>query len=149
MKVILLQDVKGMGKKNDVVEVAEGYARNYLIPRGLAAEASTANLKQREQTIQSQTRKRQREEEQAQAIAQKIASLRLQIKVKAGEGGRLFGSVTSADIARELERQAGVTVDKRRIELEEPIKSVGTYQVPVKLHPGVQATVAVSVVGEG
>ena len=147
MKVILLKDVKNLGKKNDVIEVAEGYARNYLIPRGLAAEASAGNLKQREQELATQSRKRQREEEQAQAIAQKLAGLRLQIKVKAGEGGRLFGSVTSADLAKELERH-GIAVDKRRIELEEPIKQVGSYEIPVKLYPGVQATLAVTVVGE-
>lgn len=148
MKVILLQDVKNLGKKNDLVEVAEGYARNYLIPRGLAAEASAANLRQREQTLKTQSRKRQREEDQARAIADKLKERTIVVTVKAGEGGRLFGSVTSADIARELERQLSVTVDKRRIELEEPIKAVGTYRIPVKLYPGVQATLAVQVVGE-
>lgn len=148
MKVILLQDVKNLGKKNDLIEVAEGYARNYLIPRGLAAEASAANLRQREQTLKTQSRKRQREEDQARAIADKLKERTIVVTVKAGEGGRLFGSVTSADIARELERQLSVTVDKRRIELEEPIKAVGTYRIPVKLYPGVQATLAVQVVGE-
>ncbi|HLT58105.1 MAG: 50S ribosomal protein L9 [Limnochordales bacterium] len=148
MKVILLQDVKNLGKKNDLVEVAEGYARNYLIPRGLAAEATAANLRQRDHSLKAESRRRQREEEQAQAAAAKLQGQRIVIRVKAGEGGRLFGSVTSADIAREVERQAGVSLDKRRIELEEPIKAVGTYEVPVKLHPGVQATLAVQVVGD-
>ncbi|HEY8418231.1 MAG TPA: 50S ribosomal protein L9 [Limnochordales bacterium] len=148
MKVILLQDVKGVGKKNDIIDVAEGYARNFLIPRGLAAEASAANLRQREEVLAAASRKRQREEEQARATAQKLQGRQLVIRARAGEAGRLFGSVTSADIAEELERQWGVAVDKRRIELEEPIKAVGTYQIPVKLHPGVQATLAVQVVGE-
>jgi len=148
MKVILLQDVKSLGKKNDVIDVAEGYARNFLIPRGLAAEASAANLRQREEALAAAGRKRQREEEQARATAQKLQGRELVIRVRAGEAGRLFGSVTSADIAQELERQWGVAVDKRRIELEEPIKTVGSYRIPVKLYPGVQATLAVQVVGE-
>lgn len=114
----------------------------------MAAEASAANLRQREQTLKTQSRKRQREEDQARAIADKLKERTIVVTVKAGEGGRLFGSVTSADIARELERQLSVTVDKRRIELEEPIKAVGTYRIPVKLYPGVQATLAVQVVGE-
>ncbi|MBO8141085.1 MAG: 50S ribosomal protein L9 [Firmicutes bacterium] len=148
MKVILLQDVKGLGRKNDVVDVAEGYGRNYLIPRGLALLATDASLKQREQKQRAEKRKREREEAQARETATKLEARPLVLKVKAGEGGKLFGSVTAADIARELLQQHGANVDKRRIELDEPIKSIGTYEIAVRLHPGVQARLKLEVLEE-
>ncbi|REJ35536.1 MAG: 50S ribosomal protein L9 [Bacillota bacterium] len=146
MKVILLQDVKNIGRKDEVVDVAEGYARNFLIPRGLAVEATGANLKQHEQRQKRAAAKQAREEAEAREAADKLARGTLVIKVKAGEGGRLFGSVTSGDIAEHVEKQLGVRVDKRRIELDEPLKTVGAHTVTVRLYPGVQAQLKVDLV---
>lgn len=145
MKVILLEDVKNVGRKDELVDVAEGYARNFLIPRGLAVEASAANLKQHEQRQKRAAAKQAREEAEAKETADKLAQRPLVLKVKAGEGGRLFGSVTSSDIADEIKKQMGLTVDRRRIELDEPLKTVGSHQVTIRLYPGVQAELQVNV----
>lgn len=148
MKVILLKDVKNVGRQNELVEVAEGYARNYLIPRGLAVEATAANLKQYEERKRQQAAKRAREEAEARETAARLQRQPLIIKVKAGESGRLFGSVTSGDIAEAVEKQFGVKVDRRRIELDEPLKAVGSHKVVVRLYQGVQAELQVNVQAE-
>lgn len=145
MKVILVQDVKGVGRKDELVDVSEGYARNFLIPRGLALEANAANLKQHEQRQKRAAAKQAREEAEAREAAEKLAERPLVLKVKAGEGGRLFGSVTSSDIAEQIEKQMGLTVDRRRIELDEPLKTVGSHKVTIRLYPGVQAELQVNV----
>lgn len=146
MKVILLQDVKNVGRKNDLVDVAEGYGRNFLIPRGLAVEANQANLKQHEQRQKREAAKQAREEAEARETAARLADHTLVLKVKAGDGGRLFGSVTSSDIAEQVEKQLGVAVDRRRIELDEPLKTIGSHRVTIRLYPGVQAELRVDVV---
>lgn len=143
MKVILVKDVKNVGRQNEVVDVAEGYARNYLIPRGLAIEANAANLKQHEERKRREAAKQAREEAEARETAARLMQQPLVIQVKAGEGGRLFGSVTSGDIAAAMEKQFGVKLDKRRIELDEPLKTVGAHKVVVRLYPGVQAELQV------
>ncbi|MFO7266210.1 MAG: 50S ribosomal protein L9 [Limnochordales bacterium] len=148
MKVILVKDVKNVGRQNEVVDVAEGYARNFLIPRGLAVEATPANLKQHEERLRREAAKKAREEAEARETAARLAQKPLVIKVKAGESGRLFGSVTSGDIAEAVEKQFGVKLDKRRIELDEPLKTVGAYKVAVRLHPGVQAELQVHLQAE-
>jgi large subunit ribosomal protein L9 len=147
MRIILLEDVDRLGKRGAVLNVADGYGRNFLIPRNLAAPATEANLKQ----IEAQSKKRQiveaKEEKDAGQIKEEIEKLKISIPMKAGEEDVLFGSVTSASIANELEKQ-GYSIDKRKIELDEPIKRLGEYQVPVRLHKSVTAHVQLSVVKE-
>lgn len=145
MEVILREDVQSLGKAGAVVRVKPGYARNFLLPRGLAYEATEGNKKRI--AAEGRARDTRREEDRAKATenARSLEALALTIPAKAGEGERLFGSVTSQDIAQALER-AGQPVDKRRIELEHPIKSLGDHRVPVRLHPDVQAIVRVTVV---
>lgn len=149
MKVILLQDVKKIGNKNDLVDVAEGYARNYLIPRGLAAEATAANLRRREQDRATEAQRQEREEAEATAAAKKIESQTVVLKVKAGEGGRLFGSVTAADIAAQVEAQLGVEVDRRRIDLSEPLKTLGNHELSIRLAHGIRALLNVELTEGG
>lgn len=146
MKVILVQDVKNLGRKNELVNVAEGYGRNFLIPRGLAVEATEANMKRHVQEQQREADKQERAAAEARETAARLGEKALVLKVKAGEGGRLFGSVTSSDIAEQVERQFGVTVDRRRIELDEPLKTIGSHKVSIRLHPGIQAELEVNVV---
>ncbi|WP_274654905.1 50S ribosomal protein L9 [Paenibacillus humicola] len=142
MKVIFLQDVKGQGKKGEVKDLSEGYVRNFLLPKGLAKIASEGNLKTLEVQNASEQKRKQKEKEDAQALAARLEQLTVVVKAKAGEGGRLFGAVTSKQIAEALEG-SGVKIDKRKIELEEPIRSLGMTNVPVKLHPEVKATMRV------
>lgn len=145
MKVILLQDVKKLGKKNDVIEVKDGYARNSLIPQGLAMEATNTAVNQRNLKIQAEKRRKQEELEQATEDAKQINDKKIVVSVKVGEGGRVFGSVTSKDIAEQIQSQLNYKVDRKKINLVEPIKALGTYNVEVKIHPKVTASVAVSV----
>jgi len=147
MKVIFLQDVKGQGKRGDVKEVSEGYVRNFLLPKGLVKPASEGNMKVLNAQNASEKRKKDQEREDAKTLAAKLETLTVTVKTKSGEGGRLFGSVTSKQIAESLEKQ-GYRVDKRKIELAEPIRSLGVTQVPVKLHPEVKATLKVQTVEE-
>ena len=146
MEVILQKDVKNLGKKGEVVDVAEGYARNFLLPRGLAVEATAGNLKQVSLENKAKKQKRERELKEAQDIAAKLDGQKLQIATKVGESGKLFGSITNKDIADRLKRQYKVEIDKRKIELEEPIKSLGKYPVTVRIHPKVKAEVIVQVI---
>lgn len=135
MEVILTQDVKGLGEKGQLVKVADGYGRNFLLPRGMAVLATVGNRKQMEDLRMVQSRRLRRQEREAEALAEKLAGVAVTLTAKAGEGGKLFGSVTGGDIVDALAKQ-GIVVDKRKVELEEPIKSVGEYTVPVRLLPG-------------
>lgn len=146
MKVILLKDVKDIGQKGEVVNVAEGYARNYLLPRKLAAEATESSLKQLEQEKKAQERKRQKEKQMAMEQAEMLSKTHLTLKVKAGEQGKLFGSITSRDISDALKKQYNMDVDKRKIELSNPIKSVGDYEVTIKLAPEVETKILIKIV---
>ena len=144
MKVILREDVPGLGEKGEIKEVAPGYGRNLLIPRGMAEEATPGRLRDlehREQALQSRKR---RQEKESRSQAEQLEQQELRFKLAAGEGGRLFGSVTAADIAGRLQ-QMGFGVEKKKVVLEEPIKAVGRYEITIKLHPGVEAVVAVEV----
>ncbi|MGF7049314.1 large subunit ribosomal protein L9 [Paenibacillus sp. DS2015] len=144
MKVIFIKDVKGQGKKGQVKEVSEGYAANFLLPRGLAKSATDGNMKTLEnQTVAEQNRKDQ-EKEEAQALAKKLEGMNIVLSAKSGEGGRLFGAITSKQIAEAL-AALGVKIDKRKIELGDPIRNLGVTQVPVKLHSEVKATLKVQV----
>ncbi len=133
MKIILKQDVEKLGKAGDVVKVAPGYGRNYLIPRRLAVEATAGNLKITEIEKLAQARRDQHEKEAATLIAREIVKFNVTIQRKAGESGSLYGSVTALDIADFLSAHR-IEIDKRKIQLEEPIKTVGEYQVPIRLH---------------
>lgn len=145
MKVIFLKDVKGKGKKGEVKNVADGYAQNFLFKQGLAIEATPANLKALE--AQKNKQKKEAEEELARAkkLKEKIDTLTVELFAKAGEGGRLFGSVTSKQIAEALQQQHDIKIDKRKIELDDAIRALGYTNVPIKLHPEVTATLKVHV----
>ncbi|AZR74268.1 50S ribosomal protein L9 [Anoxybacter fermentans] len=145
MKVILLKNVKGVGKEGEVVEVADGYGRNFLIPRGLAKEATEGNLADLKHKKKVEKKKQEKELKEAQDLKARMEKNVFEIKVKAGENGRLFGSVTSSDIAKALKKE-GFNVDKRKIELKENIKELGMHKVDVKLHREVTATLKVKVV---
>lgn len=148
MKVILSQDVKGLGKEGEVVNTSEGYARNYLIPRGLAIEASEKSLKVLDAKRRAADEKARRELAQARRTGERLSQGPIRIKARAGEGGKLFGSITARDIADAVASSLQVEVDKRKIELEEPIKLAGRYTVPVRLHPQVMVDLHLEVIAE-
>jgi large subunit ribosomal protein L9 len=148
MKVILVKDVPSLGKAGSVVEVREGYARNYLLPRGLAREATEGQLRALEEERAALDRKLARERERAAEAARALRGRTVRIPAKAGSSGRLFGAVTAQQIAEAL-RQMGFAVDRKQVDLSEPIKSVGTYRVTVRLPHGQQAEVEVQVTGDG
>ncbi|MGI6120313.1 MAG: 50S ribosomal protein L9 [Desulfosporosinus sp.] len=145
MKVILQADVRGTGKQGQVLEVADGYARNYLFPKKLAIEATAGNIRDITHKKALEESRKEKEKEDAVELAGKINNLQVEVQMKTGEGGRLFGSVTSKEIADALKKQQGLEVDKRKIELNEPIKSLGNHKVNIKIHPDVSATLKVSV----
>ncbi|MGM8215798.1 50S ribosomal protein L9 [Bacillaceae bacterium W0354] len=145
MKVIFTKDVKGKGKKGEVKDVSEGYARNYLLKNNLAVEANKGNLKQLEGQKKKQKEIEQEVLEEAKQLKEKLENLTVELKAKSGESGRLFGSITNKQIADELKKNYKIKIDKRKIELDEPIRSLGVTQVPVKLHPDVSATLKVHV----
>jgi large subunit ribosomal protein L9 len=147
MKVIFLQDVKGKGKKGEIKDVSEGYARNFLLPRGLVQIATAGATKSLEQIQAAEEKRKEREKQEAQALAARLSEMTIVIKAKAGEGGRLFGAITSKQIAETLEKQ-NIKIDKRKIELDEPIRSLGVTKVQLKLHPDVRGTLNVQVVEE-
>lgn len=147
MEVILKEDVNKLGHRGDVVKVADGYGRNYLLPEKLAIEATTVNKAVIEQMKASAVRKSAKEKVNAEALAQQLNAVELVFERKVGESDHLFGSVTSSDIAHELEAK-GFTVDRRKIALDDPLKTIGEYHVPVKLHREVTSHVKVTVKGD-
>ncbi len=148
MKVILLKDVAALGHAGDVREVKDGHARNYLLPRGLAAPATESSLRALEQTKAAAGRREARFGEELNALKGRLESLVVEVRARAGEDGKLFGSVTAQDVADAIQRQ-GIDVSKKQIELEEPIKNTGFYKVPVRLHPKATAKVEVNVIAAG
>jgi large subunit ribosomal protein L9 len=147
MKVIFLQDVKGQGKKGEIKEVSEGYARNFLIPKGVVQIATDGAKKSLEQQAASAQKKKENEKNEFKALAAKLSEMTVVIKAKAGEGGRLFGAITSKQIAEALEAHK-ISIDKRKIELDDPIRILGITKVTVKLYPDVKGTLNVQVVEE-
>jgi large subunit ribosomal protein L9 len=145
VKIVLRSDVSNLGRKGDLVDVADGYARNYLVPRGLAIKASSGVSRQAESMRRSRQVRDTREREGAEATARQLEARRVQIPARSGEGGRLFGSVTAVDVAEAVEAQTGVHLDRRRLHLD-PIKTLGVHEVSVRLHPEVEVTVTVEVV---
>lgn len=148
MRIILKEDVAKLGLEGDLVTVSDGYARNYLLPRGLAVEATGGNLKawQEEQKVKEE--RHDREEDEARALAQKIQDKKVKLTVKVGDGERLFGSVTTKDIAMAVNKQLKVKLDRKKIELGEPLKTIGTHSVKVKLFPKVEAQIQVELTAE-
>ena len=145
MKVILLKDVKGQGKKGEIVNVSDGYARNYLFPRNLAQEATAQNLNSAQVKQEAAAHKKEMEKKNAQEMAKQLENKGVVIKAKCGSTGRLFGAITNAEIAEALNQQTGLELDKKKVVLANPIKELGEYTVTVKLHAGVQATIGLKV----
>ena len=148
MKVILQREVEKLGAPGDVVEVADGYARNYLIPRKLAAPASEGAVKHAQQLRRGHDEQVRKALAESKAIAEKLVASPLRVKAKAGEDGRLFGSITANELAKQLQERSEGAIDRRQIHLAEPIRNLGTHEVTVRLHPEVSATVTVEVVRE-
>jgi large subunit ribosomal protein L9 len=148
MKVILLQDVEGLGKAGDLKDVANGYARNYLLPRRLAAGATPELLANHQQRIAAEQRKREKQKESNQQQAERLGQVSLTFKARVGRQGRLYGSITSQDIAAGLRESEGITIDRRVIELSEPIRTLGTFKVPVKLAQKLEPEITVNVIDE-
>ena len=144
MIVILTQDVKGKGKAGDVVKVNDGYARNMLLPKGLAKEATQGNVRSLEKQKALAEEKRQEQKAAAQKQAEKLEKLTVTIQSKGGENGKLFGSVTAKEVAENVKKQFGVETDKRKITMED-VKSYGTYEAEIKLYPGISAKIYVQV----
>ncbi|MFD2672185.1 50S ribosomal protein L9 [Marinicrinis sediminis] len=145
MKVIFLQDVKGQGKKGETKNVSDGYAENFLIKRNLAIPANEGNVKQLDQQKKAEQKKEEDQLNEAKKLAEKLEKLTVDFEVKAGEGGRLFGSITNKQIAEQLAKSHKIKVDKRKIEMSDPVRSLGVTQVQVKLHPEVTAVLKVQV----
>ncbi len=146
MEVILLKDVERVGRAGEVRDVAPGYARNYLIPQGLATRVTIGTLKQMQQQRQAEARREEELEVEAREFAAELEGVTLTLSAKTGEKDRLYGSITSGDIAAALEREIGKSVDRRKIGLEEPIRELGTYSVPFKLLSDLAPTITVDVV---
>jgi large subunit ribosomal protein L9 len=146
MRVVLRTDIHGVGKKGDIVDVADGYARNFLVPGGRAFKASAGVVAQAASMRRGRDLKDARERTAAEAVARELVAKIIRIPARAGSEGRLFGSITNADVAEAVEAQAGAHIDRRRLELHEPIKELGTHEVPVRLHPEVQFRITVEVV---
>ena len=145
MKIILLQDEKKLGKKGDIVEVSEGYARNFVLPKKIGVEATPKNLNDLKLQKSNEAKVAQEQLDNAKAMAELLASKEVVVSIKAGENGRTFGSVSTKEIGQALKAQTGIEVDKKKLVLPEAIKSFGVYEVPIKLHPKVTGTVKVKV----
>ncbi len=148
MKVILQQEVKKLGKKGDVIEVSEGYARNYLLLQKLAIAATATNINNASQQKASEQRKVQRAIDEANIMASQMSKVEVTIGIKMGEGGKVFGSITSKDIADALLSQHKIEMDKRKIDLKDAIKAIGTYPVSIKLHPEISAKIQVHIIAK-
>lgn len=148
MKVILNEDIKGTGKKGDIINASDGYARNYLFPKGLAVEATEGNVSSIKAKKDSLKFKKDQEIKDAKELAKKLSGITVNFKVKAGENGKLFGSITSKDIAEEIKKQFNIDVDKKKIILEDSIKLSGVYSIEIKVYTDVSAKVKVEVLSQ-
>ena len=148
MEVILLEDVKTLGKKGDLIKVNDGYARNFIIPKKLGVEATPKNLNDLKLQKAAEAKREKEILEEAKAVAASLGEKSIVLKIKAGEGGRTFGSVSTKEIAQAIKAQLGLEVDKKKLVLPEPLKNIGSYTVPVKLHPKVTAELKVRVDAE-
>ena len=148
MKVIFMQDVKGQGKKGEIKNVSDGYAKNFLLPKGVAIEATAANLNDLKGKNDSIKFKKDTEEDNAKKLAEKLKTLSIKISAKCGDNGKLFGSITSKDLAEELKKQHGIEIDKRKFNMPDALKSAGEFNISIKLHPGIAGTLKVIVVSQ-
>ncbi|HWR61724.1 MAG TPA: 50S ribosomal protein L9 [Clostridia bacterium] len=146
MKVVLLQDVKDLGRKGELVNASDGYARNFLFPRKLAVEATTGKLKEIEDKKAAEKNRKEKELSAAKELADKLSKLEVLFRTKAGENGKLFGSITGKDVAEAIKAQHKIEVDKKKVVLHEAIKALGTYQVEIKVYPEVSTKINVKVV---
>ena len=147
MKVILKSDIKGVGKKDQVINASDGYARNYLLPKGLAVEANTDNMSKLKAKQDSNAFRKSQEKEAAQVLAEKLAKIQVKIKVRTGENGKVFGGVSSKEIAETLKSDYNYIVDKKKIDLKEPIKELGIKTINIKLYEGIIAHLKIDVIG--
>jgi large subunit ribosomal protein L9 len=148
MRVLLRSDVGGLGKRGDIVEVADGYARNFLVPNGAAIKATPALRAQADAMRRARDLRDTRDREGAEAVASQLVPAVIRIPARAGSEGKLFGSITPVDVSSAIAEQTGIEIDRRRIHMEEPVRSIGTHRVAVKLHPEVECEVTVEVVPE-
>ena len=148
MKVILLDNIKGVGKKDEIKNVSDGYARNFLFPKKLAVEANSENMSKLKAKQDANQYKKSQEKEEAQKQAEKLKNILLKIAVKSGENGRIFGSITSKEIADSLKEQYKIEVDKKKIDLKEPIKTLGSFNVSIKLYEGVVGNLKIQLIAK-
>jgi large subunit ribosomal protein L9 len=148
VKLVLRDDVENVGRKGDLIEVTDGFARNYLVPRGLAIKATKGVVQQADAMRRNRDARDAREREAAQALADQLTGQRIELRARAGEGGRLFGSVTAADVVEAVRAQTGVELDRRKTQLADPLKELGAVEIPVKLHTDIEVTLSVDVVPE-
>lgn len=148
MKVILLDNIKGVGKKDEIINASDGYARNFLFPKKLAVEANTENLAKLNNKKEAAIYKKDKEKQEAEELAKKLKGIMLKIKVKSGENGKIFGGVTSKEISENLKAQYNFDIDKKKIELKETIKTLGGFVVTIKLYEGVVASLKIDVISE-
>ena len=148
MKVILLSDIKGVGKKDEIINAADGYARNYLLPKKLAVEANAENMTKLNNKKEAASFKKDVEKQNAEELAKKLKGIMLKLKVKAGENGKIFGGITAKEISDNLKSQYNFEIDKKKIELKETIKTLGEFNVSVKLFEGVVASLKIQVISE-
>ena len=147
MKVILLENVKGVGKKDEIINANDGYARNFLLPKKLAVEANNQNLAKLKSKQESNEHKKMTEKQEAEDLAKKLEKIILKIQVKAGENGKIFGGVTAKEIAEQLQKQHDFKVDKKKIDLKETIKQTGMFTIDLKLYEGVNAKLKIHIIG--
>ena len=148
MKVILKTDIKGVGKKDQVINASDGYARNFLFPKNLAVEANAENMSNLKAKQDSNAFKKSQEKEEAQKIADKLSKILMKVQVKAGENGKIFGGVSSKEIAENLEKQYNIKVDKKKIDLKETIKTLGMFTIEIKLYEGVVGKLKIDVISK-
>ena len=148
MKVILLDNIKGVGKKDEIINASDGYARNFLLPKKLAVEANSANMSKLKAKQDSNQYRKNVEKEDAQKVAEKLKGILLKISVKAGENGKIFGSITSKEIAENLKTQYQIEVDKKKIELKKPIKTLGSFTVQIRLYEGVIGNLKIQMISQ-
>lgn len=146
MKVILTQDIKGVGKKDEIINANDGYARNFLFPKKLAVEANNQNMSLLQGRKDKANYQKEQDKDNANQIKEKLAKIMLTIKVKAGENGKIFGSITSKEIASELSKQENITIDKKKINLKEPIKELGMFTIDVKLYEGIIGKLKINII---
>lgn len=147
MKVILLDNIKGVGKRDEVINASDGYARNFLFPKKLAVEANAENMSKLNNKKDANQYKKDMEKKAAEEMAQKLKGIMLKIKVRAGENGKIFGGITAKEVSENLKEQYHFDIDKKKIEIKEPIKTLGSFQINVKLYEGVNGTLKIQVIG--